>query len=95
MISLDIESLFTNVPVVETIDIILSKLFTSDSCIYHVFNLNDFQTLLQLAVADSYFSCNNKLYKQTEGMTMESPSVACLLISFCLIMNHNGCKIHR
>ena len=73
MISLDIESLFTNVPVAETIDIILSKLFTSDSCIYHGFNRKDFQTLLQLAVADSYFSFNNKLYKQTEGMSMGSP----------------------
>ena len=73
MISLDIESLFTNVPVAETIDIILSKLFTNDSCLYHGFNRKDFQLLLQLAVDDSYFSFNNKLYKQTDGMSMGSP----------------------
>ena len=73
MISLDIESLFTNVPVAETIDIILSKLFTTDSCLYHGFNRDDFKTLLQLAVDDSYFSFDNKLYKQTDGMSMGSP----------------------
>jgi len=73
MISLDIESLFTNVPVAETIDIILSKLFANASGLYHGFNRKDFQSLLQLAVDDSYFSFNNKLYKQTDGMSMGSP----------------------
>ena len=73
MISLDIESLFTNVPVAETIDIILSKLFIDDSCLYHGFNRNDFKTLLQLAVNDSYLSFDNKLYKQIDGMSMGSP----------------------
>jgi hypothetical protein len=73
MISLDIESLFTNVPVAETIDIILSKLFPDASCLYHGFNRQDFKTLLQLAVDDSYFSFNNNLFKQTDGMSMGSP----------------------
>ena len=73
MISLDIESLFTNVPVRETIDIILSKLYPNDSCIYHGFNRKDFQTLLELAVDDSFFSFNNKLYRQTDGVAMGSP----------------------
>ena len=73
MISLDIESLFANVPIAETIDIILSKLFIDDSCLYHGFNRNDFKTLLQLAVNDSYLSFDNKLYKQIDGMSMGSP----------------------
>src|ERR1700761_3988663 len=73
MISLAIESLFTNVPVRETIDIILSKFNPNDSCIYHGFNRKDFQTLLELAVDDSFFSFNNKLYRQTDGVAMGSP----------------------
>ena len=48
MVSLDIESLFTNVPVVETINIILKKLFPSDSVTYNGFSREDFSTLLKL-----------------------------------------------
>lgn len=73
MISLDIESLFTNVPVFETIEIILSKLFPDSSDEYHGFSRNDFQTLLKLAVEDSYFLFNSKLYKQIDGMSMGNP----------------------
>jgi hypothetical protein len=73
MISLDIESLFTNVPVSETIEIILSKLFPDVSTVYHGFSRNEFRTLLELAVHDSYFSFNNCLYKQVEGMAMGNP----------------------
>ena len=73
MVSLDIESLFTNVPVSETIDIILGKLFPQDSFTYHGFSRDDFSTLLKLAVEDSYFSFDNNLYRQIDGMSMGSP----------------------
>ena len=73
MVSLDIESLFTNVPVVETVNIILNKLFPNDSVIYHGFNRNDFHTLLKLAVEDSFFTFDNKLFKQIDSMAMGSP----------------------
>lgn len=73
MVSLDIESLFTNAPVAETIDIILSKLFPQDSDTFHGFTRSEFSSMLKLAVDDSYFSFDNKLYKQTDGMAMGSP----------------------
>ena len=73
MVSLDIESLFTNVPVAETINIIISQIFTTDDTIYHGFSKTEFTTLLNLAVNDSYFSFNNQLYKQIDGMAMGSP----------------------
>jgi hypothetical protein len=73
MISLDIESLFTNVPVSETIDIILRQLYPQDNVIYQGFSKSDFHNLLKLAVEDSYFSFNNKLYRQIDGMSMGSP----------------------
>ena len=73
MISLDIESLFTNVPVTETINVILDKLFPVDSVIYNGFSRHDFSTLLKLAVEDSYFSFDSKLYRQIDGMAMGSP----------------------
>src|ERR1700761_3534460 len=73
MISLDIENLFTNVPVTETINIILNKLFPDDYVCYHGFNRDEFRTLLSLAVEHSYFTFNNNLFKQKDGMAMGSP----------------------
>ena len=66
MISLGFENPFTNVPVTETIDIILNKLFLNNSDTYHGFTRQDFNTLLKLAVEDSYFSFDNKLFCQDE-----------------------------
>lgn len=73
MVSLDIESLFTNVPVAETIDIILSKLFANVDDLYHGFTRTEFASLLKLAVEDSFFTIDGKLYKQIDGMAMGSP----------------------
>jgi len=73
MISLDVENLFTNVPVLETIEIILNRLFPDNSVTYHGFTRGEFNTLLKLAVEDSYFSFNGKYFRQIDGMAMGSP----------------------
>lgn len=73
MASLDVESLFTNVPVEETIQIILDKIFTNPDTVYHNFNITDFRKLLELAVLDTAFIFNGKAYIQTDGMAMGSP----------------------
>ena len=62
MSSLDVESLFTNVPVRETINIILGKLFPLPDSIYCNFNIDSFRSLLELAVLDTAFVINNNLY---------------------------------
>ena len=73
MTSLDVESLFTNVPVEETIQIILDKIFTSEDTIFNNFNMTDFRKLLELAVLDTAFVFNGKAYIQVDGMAMGSP----------------------
>ena len=73
MASLDVESLFTNVPVQETIQIILDKIFIHPDTIFHNFKLADFRKLLELAVLDTAFVFNEKAYIQTDGMAMGSP----------------------
>ena len=50
MVSLDVESLFTNIPVEETINIILDKIFTEPDLLYCNFNRPDFNKLIELAV---------------------------------------------
>ena len=73
MVSFDVQSLFTNVPLSETIDIIINKLFPSNSEIFHNFDKPNFKKLLELAVVDTHFIFNGKIYKQTDGMAMGSP----------------------
>ena len=73
MVSFDIESLFTNVPVNETIDIIIRKLFPESDSTFHNFNSDDFRTILKLAVLDTPFIFNNVSYEQIEGVAMGSP----------------------
>ena len=72
MASFDISSLYTNVPVLEIINIICDSVFNNDS-IFHNFTNEDFCKLLHLAVDDTYFIFNETLYKQTDGLSMGNP----------------------
>ena len=86
MVSYDVSSLFTNVPLYETIDIILEKLFEDDDGLYQGFDKASFKKLLELAVLDTHFVFNGKLYKRVEGMAMGSPlSPTFALIYICAI----------
>ena len=70
MVSFDVESLFTNVPLFETVDLIIQQLFPSPNSKFLNFSLNDFRSLLLLAVSDYYFIFDSKIYKQIEGISM-------------------------
>ena len=71
MVSLDVRSLFTNVPLYETIDICLDRLYRSDnpgmapSIPEHVL-----RRLIELCVCDNLFVFNGKVYAQTDGVAM-------------------------
>ena len=70
--SLDIESLFTNIPLEETIKNCVNNLFSNN---FHGGKLSrkDLYDLLQLAATESSFIFDNKLYKQIGGVAMSSP----------------------
>ena len=72
IVSYDVESLFTNIPVHQTIDIIVDKLFHNQTK-FHEFDRNQFKHLLELAVLNSYFIFDEKLYLQHEGVGMGLP----------------------
>ena len=61
--SLDIDSLFTNIPLEETIQICTNNIF-KNSDIVHGLKKSKFKDLLSLATKESYFILNNKLYKK-------------------------------
>ena len=97
MVSLDIESLFTNVPLLETIDIILNKLFTASTPVYHGFNKLNFKKLLELSVLDTHFLFNGSVYKQNDGIAMGSPlgpTFANIFMCFLEERFLNECPVH-
>ncbi|XP_068241083.1 uncharacterized protein [Palaemon carinicauda] len=73
MCSFDIESLFTNIPLRETLEIILEQLFTNPEDIIEGFNKKQFKILLKLATTTSTFMFTDKLYEQVDGVAMGSP----------------------
>ena len=67
MTSFDIESLFTNIPLEETMNICVDKLFVSN------LTKESFRSLLELATLDSFFIFDGKYYRQKNGVAMGSP----------------------
>ncbi|CAH2089803.1 unnamed protein product [Euphydryas editha] len=70
LISLDVDSLFTNVPVKETLNI-LTKLLKNNHT-----NANEITELIELTklcMKQNYFKFNNQFYQQKEGLAMGSP----------------------
>ena len=70
--SLVIDSLFTNIPLEETIEICTNNLFKNKD-IVHGLKKSEFKDLLSIATKESYFTFNNILYKQIDGVAMGSP----------------------
>lgn len=71
MASFDVESLFTNIPLDETIQII-SDTFFSDCDNFMGYKKDQFRDLLSQAVKDTPFYFGDKLYVQIDGVGMGS-----------------------
>ena len=69
--SLDVDSLFTNIPLEETIDICTNTLFENVEKVEALSKI-EFKELLSLATKESYFIFNGQLYKQVDGVAMGS-----------------------
>ena len=61
LVSFDIESLFTNVPLDETIDIAVNKVYNNNNPKQPPYSREVFKSLLKLATS-GVFSFNDKLY---------------------------------
>ena len=70
--SLDVDSLFTNIPLDETIDICTNTIYSKQDVMQGI-NKEELQNLLSLATKESYFIFNDVLYKQKDGVAMDSP----------------------
>ena len=74
LVSYDVSSLFTNVPLEETIQLLADKAFINNwfNETYHLSKL-DLVDLLRAATKDQLFTFNDQLYEQTDGVALGSP----------------------
>ena len=70
--SFDVKSLFTNIPLTETIDICINNLFSSEELVQN-FNKQKLHKLLSLASMDCLFIFDKKYYMQKDGVAMGNP----------------------
>ena len=72
MASFDVESLFSNIPLTETIQIYFDELYKNSESVNGL-SKHHMTKLLSLAVEKSMFLFNDNFYSQTEGVAMGSP----------------------
>ena len=94
--SFDVKSLFTNIPLNETINIILNCLFKDnehlecslfgDTNEIHSLKRSQFKELLELASLDNHFLFDGTIYKQIDGVAMGSPLGPTLAMAFMCYM---------
>ena len=70
--SLDVDSLFTNILLDETIDICINQLSENTDTV-EGFKKSELKQLLCLATKETYFIFNGLLYEQIDGVAMGSP----------------------
>ena len=76
LVSYDVTALFTNVPLSETIDILVDKACTND-WFNQTYDLNlekeELTKLLEVATTNQLFQFDGQLYEQSDGVAMGSP----------------------
>lgn len=83
LLSFDVENMYTNIPVTETINIIQTNLQTHSTLPQEY--ITEIIKLLELITEQNYFQFNNEFYIQSEGLPMGSPISGTIANIF---MNH-------
>lgn len=77
LVSFDVESLFTNIPTTETIELILDLAFKNEKkngkILFHGLRRNDLKKFLVICTQQSHFQFNGEFYDQIDGVAMGSP----------------------
>ena len=72
--SLEVESLFTNVPVIETIEIIINRAYNHETLSPPAITKTSLEQLLLICTTETPFQDNNgDMYIQVDGVSMGSP----------------------
>ena len=87
LISFDVVSLFTNVPLDKTIDIVLRRIY-DENAIQTNIKWSDLKHLLLLCTKIVHFTFDNETYIQTDGVAMGSP-LGSILSDICMVELEN------
>ncbi len=89
MASFGVTSLFSNIPVEETIEIISNHIFAN--CMYYEgFDRSQFIKLLSLSVKNCHFIFNGRIYQQIDGVAMGSHLGPLFVNIFMFSMRNHG-----
>ena len=91
MASQDVDSLFTNIPLDEAIDICIYYLYKDDEHSPKI-SRDIFRNFLTVATKESFFMYNNKFHNQIDGVAMESTLGPALANILCAVLKINGSK---
>ena len=72
MVSFDVKSLFTNVPLEYTIDLILKRIYDNGEFSTDI-TRSEMKEMLTLCTKNVHFTFNGDIYLQTDGVAMGSP----------------------
>ena len=72
MSSFDVVSLFTNIPLEETVDICLNRLYANTDKVNNISRTN-LKKMILYASKESHFLLDGKIYDQIDGVSMGSP----------------------
>ena len=81
MTSLDVESLFTNIPLEETIKICFDSLYKNQELLCDI-SKNHFENFLRAALRNNYFLFDGSIYHEIDGVAMGSPLCPSLANAF-------------
>ena len=73
MVSFDVKSLFTNIPLSFTLNLILESIYVDNTTEWNGLNKSRLLKLLSWSTKNTTFQFNNKFYKQLDGVAMGSP----------------------
>ena len=93
--SLDVESLFTNVPVDDTINIIIDRLYHDPSVAPpKLLPETSMRTLMEICTKEAPFShIDGSVYRQIDGIAMGSP-LSCTMANFFMCHHENKVLEH-
>ena len=83
MVSFGVKSLFTNVPLETTIDIILRRIYTNHELTTSL-TKKEMKELLLLCTKNVHFTFNQQIYIQVDAVAMGSPVVPLLADTFMI-----------
>ena len=93
MVCFDVTSLFTNVPLEKTIKITLEKIYDRKEIINEITN-PEMKELLTLCTKNVYFTFDNQVYQQNDGVAMRSPLGPVLAGTFMVELETGGLFQH-